>query len=106
MAAGAPANASIQAHLERVERRVQDLVTELDELRGLLESGAVVLAHWQSYRLAVTLMRVDEAAASLVVDQARRAEDAQELERQAQAEESQLPGQLPAFPDLVDRSEA
>ena len=53
----------LEAHLERIRRRVDELTGAVDELRGLLEAGGVALPHWQAYRLAVTLMRVDEAAA-------------------------------------------
>jgi hypothetical protein len=93
MARAASAETSVQGYLDRVERRVRDLTDELGSLRDLLASGALELTHWQSYRLAVTLMRVDEASAALVMDQAARDE-------RAEASGDPLAGQLPAFPDL------
>jgi hypothetical protein len=102
MAPVAGASLELDRHLERIGQRVDALTSAVDELRGLLEAGGIVLPHWQSYRLAVTLMRVDEAAAALVMWNARAEERELAGVLVVAFPEADVEGQLPAFPELEE----
>jgi hypothetical protein len=82
--------ADANGRIGRIADRVDALVAELEGLREALQLSGAGLEHYQSYRLSVALMRVDEAASGIVADQAKREE------AKAIAE-----GQLAAFPDDV-----
>jgi hypothetical protein len=81
---------AIEGLIGRAEAQVAEIVETIGEIREVLGAHGIDLGHWQSYRLALILSRVDEAAGALIVDQARRAEA---------REQAELPGQLPAFPE-------
>jgi hypothetical protein len=79
-------NADVITRVDAIATHVDHLVEELVALKSHLVE--VELVPWLSYRLAVTLSRVDHAAAEIVIQQSAR------LEAEA------LAGQLPAFPEL------
>lgn len=68
------AMAGVIAAISAIETRVDGLLESVDGLRELLEASGIVLPHYQAYRLAVSLSRVDHAAAQIVMHQAKVAE--------------------------------
>ena len=86
---GAPVPGLVAELLARVESDVDHLEALLVDLRYTLEHGSPLERH-EATALALTLSRVDRAAAGIVLDALKREE----------ARTAVLPGQLPAFEEL------
>src|SRR5262245_7047656 len=77
--------------IDAIAGKVEALVEEIVSLREELEVSGTVLPHWQSYRLATVLARVDHAAAEIVIQQSARIEAEGQLQAFDSEEASDAP---------------